>query len=206
MLWRCCVQAFLLVSLIAGAGCASRATVADQPPELPVDGAAAIRTAMLPFANETNTVAAPEILRKLLFDEASRRGYALQSLEETDRRLREQLQISDGGQLPAVTPSELGDALGVETLFYGDVLEWKKITTGIYNTVSVKAQFKLIDAASGAVRWEQTHEVRKKVDVNAGGNMGADILAGAIVNLFLNPMTPYARQLAREIGQRLPSP
>jgi hypothetical protein len=89
-------------------------------------------------------------------------------------------------------------------LFYGDVQEWKKITTGIYNVVSVKAQFKLVDAAGGAVRWERTHEVRKKVDVNVGNNIGADILAGAIVNLFLNPMTPYARQLAREVGQQLP--
>jgi hypothetical protein len=72
--------------------------------------------------------------------------------------------------------------------------------------VSIKARFTLVDAATGAVRWDRTHEVRKKIDVNFGNNIGTDILAGAIVNLFLNPMTPYARQLIREIGPQLPLP
>jgi hypothetical protein len=186
-------------------GCASTGTIADAPPApsaSPTETAA--RIAILPFANETNTVDAPEILRTLLFEVAAGRRYALQPLEETDRRLREQLQISDGGQLAAAIPSELGDALEVETLFYGDVLEWKKVTTGIYNMVTVKARFKLVDAASGAVRWERTHEVRKHIDIGASGNIGADILTGALINLFLNPVTPYASQLAREIGQQLP--
>jgi len=162
------------------------------------------QTAVLPFANETNDVGAPEVIRKLLFEIAAGHHYALQPLEETDRRLREDLQITDGGQLELATPSGLGDALGVQTLFYGDVLEWKKVTTGFYNIVSVKARFKLVDAATGAVRWERTHEVRKHVDVGSSGNLGADILAGVIVNLFLNPVTPYARQLVRDVGRQLP--
>ncbi len=161
-------------------------------------------TAVLPFANETNTVDAPEILRKLMAEELLRHHFRLQPLEETAALLRDRLQISDGGQLPAGASREIGEALGAGTLFYGNVLEWKKITTGIYNVVSVKAQVKLVDAASGAVRWELTHEVKKRIDVNIGNNIGADILAGAIVNLFLNPMTPYARQLAWEVGRQLP--
>jgi hypothetical protein len=107
--------------------------------------------------------------------------------------------------LPAVDSKQIGEALGgIGTLFYGDVLEWKKLTTGIYNVVSIKAKFTLVDAASGAVRWERTHEVRKKIDMNVGNNLLEEMLAGAVVNLFLNPMTPYARQLAREVGRQLP--
>lgn len=192
-------------------GCASTTTT-DAPPASPVEPspsssdttAPVSRTAVLPFANESNDVAAPEIFRHLLFEAAAGRHYALQPLEETDRRLREELQITDGGQLNLAVPSELGNALEVQTLFYGDVLEWKKITTGIYNAVSVKARFKLVDAATGAVRWERTHEVRRHVEIGSSGHLGTDILAGVIANLFLNPVTPYARQLVREVGQQLP--
>ncbi|MBI3621747.1 MAG: DUF799 family lipoprotein, partial [Nitrospirae bacterium] len=161
-------------------------------------------TAVLPFANETNTVDAPEILRTFMAEELVRHGFTLQPLNETGMRLWDRLQISDGGQLPAADPKQIGDALEAGALFYGDILEWKKVTTGIYNVVSIKAHFKLVDAASGAVRWELTHEVRKRINMNTGNNIVADILAGAIVNLFLNPMTPYAHQLAREVGRQLP--
>jgi hypothetical protein len=162
-------------------------------------------TAVLLFANETNTVDAPEILRNFMANELTHRGFKLQPLDETASLLRDQLQISDGGQLPAVDPKQVGEALGgVGTLFYGDVLEWKKLTTGVYNTASVKATFKLVESKTGAVLWERTHEVQKKIDLKIGNNLGADILAGAIMNLFLNPMTPYAGQLAREVGRQLP--
>ncbi|MEW6324997.1 MAG: hypothetical protein AB1515_06385 [Nitrospirota bacterium] len=183
-------------------GCASRRVVEDTPPAAPDLPAIGAQTAILPFANETNTVAAPEILRKLFFDEAAGRRYALQPLEETDRRLREQLQISDGGQLAAATPPELADALGVQTLFYGDVLEWKKMTTGVYNEITVRARFQLISADKDQPLWEKTHAVSKK---RLAGSMD-ELVAGVVQNLLLSPMTPYARQLVKEIGPSLPPP
>lgn len=198
------LAATLLLSVVACASRDARTALPEQdaPPIPPAQ-----LTAVLPFANESNTVAAPEILRALMADEMARHHFRLQPLEETASRLRDHLQISDGGQLPAVTAQEIGDALGgVGTLLYGNVLEWKKVTTGLYNVVSITAHFTLVDSASGAVRWERTHEVRKKIEINMGNNIGADILAGALVNLFLNPMTPYARQLVREVGHQLPAP
>ena len=202
MRWRSRIQTALLLGLILSAGCVSRQTVADAPPDLADPATSTARTAILPFANETNTVAAPEILRKLLFDEAARRRYALQPMEETDRRLRERLQISDGGQLAIAEPSELGEALDIETLFYGDVLEWKKVTTGVYNEVTVKARLRLVDAVSGRPLWEKTHAISKK---NLATSID-EMVAGTIQNLLLNPMTPYARRLMRDVGQSLPPP
>ena len=200
------VRTFMVVTLLLSAtGCATHRieSAADEPAVPPPAGPA--HTALLPFSNESNTVDAPEIVRKFLFQEAARRGWAVQPLDETDRRLREQLQITDGGQLPGAEAADLGKALEVGTLVFGDVQEWKKITTGIYNTVIIKVAVKLVDAQSGAVRWERTQEVKRDVKIDAR-EPGASILAGIVVNLFLNPMTPYARQLAHELGPQLPPP
>jgi hypothetical protein len=203
------VRGGLVALLFAVAGCFSQATspTLPEPPPTPAPPAPPAQlTAVLLFANETNTVDAPEILRNFMTDELVRRGFKLQPPEETASLLLDRLQISDGGQLPAVDSKQIGEALGgIGTLFYGDVLEWKKLTTGVYNTASVKATFKLVESKTGAVLWERTHEVRKKIDFKTGNNIGADILAGVIMNLFLNPMTPYAEQLAREVGRQLPN-
>ncbi len=196
------VLAVLLVSSLAG--CLSRAELPQVPPVQPVQNDANAQlpmTAILLFANESNTVDAPEILRKFMFEELSRHRFKLQSLEETETTLREQLKISDGGQLTSATPQELGQALGADQLFFGDVQEWKKITTGVYNTVSVKATVSLVEAKSGTVLWEKTQAVtRQQINTSVG-----DIVAGAVGSLLLSPMTPYAKQLAREIGRQLPN-
>jgi hypothetical protein len=190
---------FLLALSLSG--CISHADVPAVPPVQSDTDATLPKTAILLFANETNTVDAPEILRNLMFDEAARHRFNLQPLADTESLLREQLKISDGGQLTAVTPQEIGQALGVDQLFFGDVLEWQKITTGVYNTVTVKANFKLVESKTGTVVWERTHAAgQRRINANVG-----DIVAGALGNLLLNPMTPYAKQLMREIGRQLPN-
>ena len=62
--------------------------------------------------------------------------------------------ITDGGQLGSATPQKLGETLNADALIYGDLLEFAYQTTGFLNVRKVRAKFKMVDAKTGNVLWE----------------------------------------------------
>lgn len=153
--------------------------------------------------NRSNDIDASAIIRSAFVEEIVRRGWNVVPTEESDRILRETLGISYGGQLASTTPEDVCRSLGVEGVFYGEVREWNKTTTGVYNNVTVTAAFDLY-AGDGSRVW-QGSDTKKKVDIPRGGsNIGAEIIVHALGNLLLNPMTPYGKEVARNIARRLP--
>ena len=191
------VSLLLLVS-----GCGGRKEVRPTPaaPVLP----AGPRVAVAPMDNKSNDLSASDIIRDAFVEGASRRGYSVVPVAESDRRLRETLGISYGGQLPSATPAEVCGALGVEGVFYGDVQEFSKTTTGIYNSVTVSAAFRLYDK-DGILRW-QGNDRQVRQDLPRGGqNLCAEIVVHALGNLLLNPLTPYGRRVGENIARKLPA-
>jgi hypothetical protein len=94
-------------------------------------------------------------------------------------------------------------ALGVEAVFYGDVQEFSKTTTGFYNSSTVAAVFRLY-RKDGSLLWEgNDRQVRQDV-ARGGGNLGAEIIARGLGNLLLNPMTPQGRRVGENIARKLP--
>ena len=112
------------------------------------------RVAVLPFANETNDVSGPEMVRKLLVEMLPSRGYKPVTKENVDTTLKEKFGITEGGQLGSVSPQELGKSLGVEGLFYGNILTFVDIPFGFGRKRTVKANVRLIEARSGRLLWE----------------------------------------------------
>ena len=56
----------------------------------------------------------------------------------------------------------------------------------------------------GALLWEGSdRQVRQDV-ARGGQNLGAEIIAGALGNLLLNPMTPQGRRVGGTIARKLP--
>ena len=162
------------------------------------------RVAVAPMENMTNDLSGSDIIRDAFVEGVVRKGFAVVPVAESDRILRETLGISYGGQLPSTTPEEVCKALGVEAVFYGDVREWSKTTTGIYNSSTVAAAFRMF-GKDGALLWEGSdRQVRQDVP-RGGGNLGAEIIAGALGNLLLNPMTPQGRRVGWNIARKLPA-
>jgi hypothetical protein len=191
------VSLLLLVS-----GCGGRKEVRPTPaaPVLP----AGPRVAVAPMENRSNDLSASDIIRDAFVEGVARRGYSVMPVPESDRLLRETLGISYGGQLPATTPAEVCRALGVEGVFYGEVQEFSKTTTGIYNSVTVSAAFRLY-GRDGNLRW-QGNDRQVRQDLPRGGqNLGAEIIVNALGNLLLNPMTPYGRRVGGNIAGKLPA-
>src|SRR3989304_906548 len=178
----------LLLSSVAACG-GRRAALREGPPLPPATGP---KVAIAPLENRSNDIDASGIIRSAFAAEIARRGWTLEPTEESDRALREKMGINYGGQLASTTPEQVCRALGVEGVFYGEVREWNKTTTGIFNQVTVTASFELYDR-DGTRVWEGS-DTQSKANVPHGGrDIGAEIAVHALGNLRLNPMTPYGQ-------------
>ncbi len=154
--------------------------------------------------NRSNDLSGSDIIRDAFVEAVARKGFAVVPVAESDRILRETLGISYGGQLPTTSPEEVCKALGVEAVFYGDVQEWSKTTTGIYNSSTVAAAFRMF-GKDGSLLWEANDRQVRQDFARGGQNLGAEIIAGALGNLLLNPMTPQGRRIGGNIARKLPA-
>jgi len=203
MPWETAVSALVLVSILLSApGCGGKKEV--RPDSTPVAPPTGPKVAVAPMANMSNDLSASDIIRDAFVEGVARKGYAVMPVAESDRILWETLRISYGGQLPSTTPQEVCEALGVVAVFYGDVKEWSKTTTGFFNSSTVAADFRMY-GKDGSLLWEgKDRQVRQDVARGGGGNLGAELLAGALGNLLLNPMTPQGKRVGENIARKLP--
>jgi hypothetical protein len=131
------------------------------------------KVAVLPFYNATNDIDGPVMVRGLFAARLDRWHYSSLALEDVDSILRNDFGITLGAQLELVSAAELGAALGVDALFYGYLLDFNQITTGVYNEKKVRAGFKLVDAKTGSVVWSGGLGVKSLL---TGGDIGVGIL------------------------------
>jgi hypothetical protein len=200
---RAAASALFLVSvLLSASGCGGRKEVRPDPaPAVPPTGP---KVSVAPMENRTNDLSGSDIIRDAFVEGVTRKGFAVVPVAESDRVLRETLGISYGGQLPTASPEEVCKALGVEAVFYGEVQEWSKTTTGIYNGSTVAAAFRMY-GKDGTLLWEGNDRQARQDLARGGGNLGAEIIAGALGNLLLNPMTPQGRRVGWNIARKLPA-
>lgn len=177
------------------------------------EGVLPYRIAIIPLINNTNDVKAPSILREMFFQAITYHGYKPLPLNETDQLLKDHLGITLGKQASLVSPIIIGKILNVEGLFYGELNEYNKITTGIYNKRIVSAKFRLLSAATDKVLWEaENTAMRRETNIAGGGNIQEAIkntaqsaLIGAAKNIFLSPIGPVAQDVVTTISVTIPS-
>ncbi|OGR41664.1 MAG: hypothetical protein A2X35_12365 [Elusimicrobia bacterium GWA2_61_42] len=138
------------VLLGIAAACAGKAAYLVAPA---LRTAADPRVAVLPFDNQSTDVGAPDVMRKLAAENFEKRGYPALPADEVDAKLSA-LGVSEGGQLPAFKPEELGRALGVDLLCYGDVEDFTFQNLGFVVRKSVALRVKVVSAATGETLYE----------------------------------------------------
>ena len=138
------------VLLGIAAACAGKAAYLVAPA---LRTAADPRVAVLPFDNQSTDVGAPDVMRKLAAENFEKRGYPALPADEVDAKLSA-LGVSEGGQLPAFKPEELGRALGVDLLCYGDVEDFTFQNLGFVVRKSVALRVKVVSAATGGTLYE----------------------------------------------------
>lgn len=168
----------LFALLLVLSACAIQPTV--RPTRRPPDPANPIRTiAVLPVYNISNDVEGPEMIRREIEARVQGMHYDSMPLADVDRILRDGFGITLGAQLQMATPKELGEALGVDGLIYGYLLDFDDITTGIYNSRRVRAGFRLINAKTGEAVWSRGQGVKSEIlgkKEGAGIAIAKDIL------------------------------
>jgi len=139
------------------------------------------RLAVLPLVNNTNDVDAPEMVRERLIKALEANLYNVQPLEETNQILRDQMGITLGGQLEMAEIKVLADTLGVEGLLYGDLMDFKETTTGVYNSRNVRGRFKIVNALDEGVFWQNGIGVKSQ-DTHGGVAGDAAVLAAGVTS------------------------
>jgi len=155
---------FLLTVFLAG--CAGMPMGPTADPTNPIK-----RLAMLPIQNDTMDVEAPTFVREKMAAAFHKRFYNVQPLEETDRILRDQLGITLGGQLGMATVAQLREALQVEGLLYGTLMDYGETTTGLVNIRKVRGKFNIVETSSNSIFWE--NGIGIKSQDTSGGLLGS---------------------------------
>lgn len=141
------------------------------PMMVPVNSSNPYRSvAVLPMYNATNDVDGPRMVRELIEKRISKIHYASKPVSEVDQILRDQMSVTLGSQLDLTTPQKLGEALGVDAVIYGYLLNFETVTAGVYNVKKVRAGFKMVDTKTGRAVW--AHGQGVKSDSSSGGLVG----------------------------------
>ncbi|MBI5050599.1 MAG: DUF799 family lipoprotein [Nitrospirae bacterium] len=174
-------------------------------------------TAVLPMVNNTNDLDGPMFVRTAFNQIVLKRHYETMPLAQIDGILKDKMGITLGGQLDftnpgagAPLPQEIGKLLGVDYLFYGTLIEFKQIIIGVYNKTQVKVKFKLINARTGEVMWEQeAEEGRSEINTSVSDATESAIkkfTGTALTKAFkANPLKPETNAVVLKLMKTLPS-
>ena len=159
---------FLILLFIGG--CAITQSNVSCNPDNPIK-----TLAVLPMQNDTSDIEGPKIVRKKMIEALIRNNYNIKPVEESDQILRDQFDITLGGQLQMANIEKLKEALDVEGLMFGTLLDFEEVITGIYNVRKVRAKFKIVNTTDQEPFWSNGIGVKNQDS--------SDDLAGSAVNI-----------------------
>jgi len=131
--------------------------------------------ALAPVDNRTNDEAAAKLLRKTILDTLYFKGYPRIPLDMIDDKLT----VACGEQARAsaddISPTVIGQVLGVDAIMYARLLEWNTSFISVYATTTVSVALELKDAKTGVTLWDSQHSVvarhydftRKRLELKA---------------------------------------
>ncbi len=165
------------------------------------------RIVMLPFENFSNDVSAPALIREAAAKRFTGRGYTPFDIGEADERLRA-LGITDGGQLAAVKPADIGAAFGADLLCYGVLEDFTFQNLGFVIRKQVKLRLKVVSASTGEILFEaggigkdlkiylDKEEAKQEFIINSAVKLAQ--------NMLKHPLWPESEKALDRIFDRLP--
>ncbi len=179
---------------------AELALMAGAPPP-PVPAAATAwfdqPVAVLPFANDTNNVAAPEELRAAAAARLRAMGYRVVPLDAIDRALRGK-GVTLGEHLATLKPEEVAAAAGAEKLVIGKAAAFGVVNVGVYYRREVRVLLEMKDAAGRTV-WASVGEEFREL---ASDRPGETFIGGLVGGLFEKSTRQYLREETRAAVMR----
>ncbi|MGH7407557.1 MAG: GNA1162 family protein [Candidatus Methylomirabilales bacterium] len=160
---------------------------------------------IVPPINKTTAVEAPIVFDTTVTRPFAERGYYIYPVFLT-RDILNDLGLSDEGLIAQAQPQRFREIFGADAVLFVTVNTWTTTYLVLASSVTVEANYKLVDTATGEVIWERTERVAEQ----SGG--GSNPIAMAI-SAALTALTVDYRPLARRTnilvvdkpGQGLPA-
>jgi len=99
--------------------------------------------------------------------------YVIKPASEVDQILKDQMGITLGSQLDLTTAQKLGQALGVDGVFYGSLDEFSEKITGVYNVKRVRLRSKLVNCKTGETVWKNGIGIKQGTQATGGSFTGS---------------------------------
>ena len=163
-----------------------------------------VKTAVLPFTDETTSVDGPPLVRQLLQERLREGGYDLVPLEAVDDALRRH-GFSDGGQLAAAKPEQIASWLGAGRLVSCNLTEFAEIMAGVYNRRMVKGTVSVWDAASKSGLSFGESVVKVKTPKSFMGGMFNQLAKGLAERIKNKPLAYESGLFSIQAAENLPN-
>ena len=167
---------------------------------------------VVPPANKTTAVDAPAVFLTTVSAAFAERGYYVFPVFLVQDILND-LGATDEGALAAIPPEKFKEIFGTDSILYVTITDWATSYIVIASNIIVGAEYRLVDAGTGAVLWTG----KQRVVHDSGGGGGGGGLIGALVAAAVNaaitattvqyrPIAIQANNLAAsQSGQGLPA-
>ena len=131
--------------------------------------------ALAPVDNRTNDGAAAKLLRKTILDALYFKGYPRIPLDMIDDTLTVERGKKARAGADDISPTVIGQVLGVDAVMYARLLEWNTSFISVYAPTTVSVALELKDAKTGMTLWGSQHSVvarhydftRKRLELKA---------------------------------------
>jgi hypothetical protein len=122
--------------------------------------------AVMPIENKTDDQQAASVFRKEMLEKLYFKGYSKVSLDTIDSKISEILEGSSELAIGGISPSIIGNVLGVDAVMYCSINECRTSYSYVYSSTAVSASFELKDAKDGKTLWSaQRSTVKRNYDI-----------------------------------------
>jgi hypothetical protein len=159
---------------------------------------------IVPAINKTTAVEAPTVFNTTVTRPFAERGYYVYPVFLT-RDILNDLGLSDEGLIAQAQPQRFREIFGADAVLFVTVNTWTTTYVVLASSVTVEANYKLVDTDTGEVIWERTERV---AEASRGGNLLEMVISAAITALTVD-YRPLARRtnvlVVDKPGQGLPA-
>ena len=147
---------------------------------------------VVPPANKTTAVDAPAVFLTTLSAAFAERGYYVFPVFLVQDILND-LGATDEGAIAAIPPEKFKEVFGTDSILYVTITDWTTTYVVLSSNITVGAEYRLVDAGTGAVLWTGTQKV---IQSSGGGGGGLAGLIVAAVQAAVTATTVQYRPIA----------
>ena len=147
---------------------------------------------VVPPTNKTTAVDAPAVFLTTISAAFAERGYYVFPVLLVQDILND-LGATDEGAIAAIPPGKFKEVFGTDSILYVTITDWTTSYVVLASTITVGAEYRLVDASTGAVLWTDEAKVVHNSGGGGGGLIGLAVMA---VQAALTAATVQYRPIA----------